>query len=157
MGKMRIRDPVWKKFGSGINTPDPQHWWIRYLLIFDLNCRSSCFFLSSSRRMVSRSRSSSTLSFSFTMSASSRSTPQHNTNRSFNTTNPSLNQQNHNLYRVAAIFPEHFQTFTVALKIFFFYQFFFPQTVSAVCWSINKNKKDTFQKRCINRKLQEPW
>jgi hypothetical protein len=23
---MRIRDPGWKKFGSGINLPDPQHW-----------------------------------------------------------------------------------------------------------------------------------
>jgi hypothetical protein len=23
---MRIRDPGWKKFGSGINIPDPQHW-----------------------------------------------------------------------------------------------------------------------------------
>jgi hypothetical protein len=22
---MRIRDPGWKKFGSGINIPDPQH------------------------------------------------------------------------------------------------------------------------------------
>jgi hypothetical protein len=25
MGKIRIRDPGWKKFGSGINIPDPQH------------------------------------------------------------------------------------------------------------------------------------
>jgi hypothetical protein len=24
---MRIRDPGWKKFGSGINIPDPQHCW----------------------------------------------------------------------------------------------------------------------------------
>ncbi len=24
---MRIRDPGWKKFGSGINILDPQHWW----------------------------------------------------------------------------------------------------------------------------------
>jgi hypothetical protein len=23
---MRIRDPGWKTFGSGINIPDPQHW-----------------------------------------------------------------------------------------------------------------------------------
>jgi hypothetical protein len=23
---MRIRDPGWKKFGSGMNIPDPQHW-----------------------------------------------------------------------------------------------------------------------------------
>ncbi len=23
---MRIRDPAWRKFGSGINIPDPQHW-----------------------------------------------------------------------------------------------------------------------------------
>ncbi len=26
MGKIRIRDPGWKKVGSGINIPDPQHW-----------------------------------------------------------------------------------------------------------------------------------
>jgi hypothetical protein len=25
MEKIRIRDPGWKKFGSGINIPDPQH------------------------------------------------------------------------------------------------------------------------------------
>jgi hypothetical protein len=25
MEKTRIRDPGWKKFGSGINIPDPQH------------------------------------------------------------------------------------------------------------------------------------
>jgi hypothetical protein len=24
---MRIQDPGWKKFGSGINIPDPQHCW----------------------------------------------------------------------------------------------------------------------------------
>ncbi len=24
--KIRIRDPGWKKVGSGINIPDPQHW-----------------------------------------------------------------------------------------------------------------------------------
>ncbi len=24
--QIRIRDPGWKKFGSGINIPDPQHW-----------------------------------------------------------------------------------------------------------------------------------
>jgi hypothetical protein len=29
---MRIRDPGWKKFGSEINIPDPQHWKIH------LNC-----------------------------------------------------------------------------------------------------------------------
>jgi hypothetical protein len=26
MGTVRIRDPGWKKVGSGINIPDPQHW-----------------------------------------------------------------------------------------------------------------------------------
>jgi hypothetical protein len=25
MEKIRIRDPGWKKYGSGINIPDPQH------------------------------------------------------------------------------------------------------------------------------------
>jgi hypothetical protein len=25
MENIRIRDPGWKKFGSGINIPDPQH------------------------------------------------------------------------------------------------------------------------------------
>ncbi len=39
------------------------------------------------------------------------------------------------IYRVAAIFPEHFQSFTVTLKNYFFEQF------SAVCRSINNNKK----------------
>jgi len=27
METVRIRDPGWKKVGSGINIPDPQHWW----------------------------------------------------------------------------------------------------------------------------------
>jgi hypothetical protein len=26
MEKIRTRDPGWKKIGSGINIPDPQHW-----------------------------------------------------------------------------------------------------------------------------------
>jgi hypothetical protein len=26
MEKVQIRDPAWKKFESGINIPDPQHW-----------------------------------------------------------------------------------------------------------------------------------
>jgi len=26
METVRIRDPGWKKVGSGINIPDPQHW-----------------------------------------------------------------------------------------------------------------------------------
>jgi hypothetical protein len=26
MEKIMTRDPGWKKFGSGINIPDPQHW-----------------------------------------------------------------------------------------------------------------------------------
>jgi hypothetical protein len=26
MEKIRIQDPGWKKFGSGINVPDPQNW-----------------------------------------------------------------------------------------------------------------------------------
>jgi hypothetical protein len=30
-------------------------------------------------------------------------------------------------YRVAAIFPEHFQSFTVTLKKYFFVQFFCPK------------------------------
>jgi hypothetical protein len=53
---MRIRDPVWKKFGfemenirigdlgmekigSGINIPDPQHWFLLQLSSFKLNQR----------------------------------------------------------------------------------------------------------------------
>jgi hypothetical protein len=40
-------------------------------------------------------------------------------------------------YRVAAIFPEHFQSFTVALKTFLLL-ILLPQTDSAVCRSINK-------------------
>jgi hypothetical protein len=28
---MRIRDPGWKKVGSRINIPDPQHWWLERL------------------------------------------------------------------------------------------------------------------------------
>jgi hypothetical protein len=27
METVRIRDPGWKKVGSGINIPDPQHWY----------------------------------------------------------------------------------------------------------------------------------
>ncbi len=27
MGQIRIRDPGWKKLGSGINIPDPQYWY----------------------------------------------------------------------------------------------------------------------------------
>jgi hypothetical protein len=32
METVRIRDPGWKKVGSGINIPDPQHWDLRYVL-----------------------------------------------------------------------------------------------------------------------------
>ncbi len=46
--------------------------------------------------------------------------------------------QTSSTYRVAAIFPEHFQSFTVGLK-HFFKIILLPQTVSAVCWIINKN------------------
>jgi hypothetical protein len=28
---MRIRDPGWKKLTSGINIPDPHHWYLGYL------------------------------------------------------------------------------------------------------------------------------
>jgi hypothetical protein len=31
-GKIRIRDPGWKKFGSGINIPDPEHWFLDMFL-----------------------------------------------------------------------------------------------------------------------------
>jgi len=40
METVRIRDPRWKKVGSGINIPDPQHWsevWIRIWILL-----SSC-------------------------------------------------------------------------------------------------------------------
>ncbi len=36
-------------------------------------------------------------------------------------------------YRVAVINPEHFQSFTVALKIKLKKKIIFPQTISAVC------------------------
>jgi hypothetical protein len=45
---------------------------------------------------------------------------------------------NNKMYRVAAIFPEHFQSFTFVLKNIFFINSF-ASTVSAVCRSINKN------------------
>jgi hypothetical protein len=43
---------------------------------------------------------------------------------------------------VAAIFPEHFQSFIVTLKKYFSEQFFCPKPsqLSAVCRNINKNK-----------------
>jgi hypothetical protein len=31
--KIRIRDPRWKKFGSGINIPGPQHWEVNENLV----------------------------------------------------------------------------------------------------------------------------
>jgi hypothetical protein len=42
---------------------------------------------------------------------------------------------------VAAIFPERFQSFTIALKNYLFLLFFNHKTVSAVCQNINKNKQ----------------
>jgi hypothetical protein len=34
MEKIHILDPVWKKFGSGINIPDAQHWFeVKLLLV----------------------------------------------------------------------------------------------------------------------------
>jgi hypothetical protein len=42
---------------------------------------------------------------------------------------------------VAAIFPEHFQSFTLTLKNYFFEKILLPQNLSAVCQIINKNKK----------------
>ncbi len=45
-------------------------------------------------------------------------------------------------YRVAAIFPEHFQSLTVALKNHtVYFTDFFAQTISALCRSGNKNKQ----------------
>jgi hypothetical protein len=44
-------------------------------------------------------------------------------------------------YRVAAIFPERFQSFTVALKNNLFSYFFMRNTVSVICRNINKNKQ----------------
>jgi hypothetical protein len=43
-------------------------------------------------------------------------------------------------YRVAAIFPEHFQSFTVALKIIFLL-IILRKTVSALCRSGKENKQ----------------
>ncbi len=48
-------------------------------------------------------------------------------------------------YRVAAIFPERFQCFTVALKIIFF-NIFFRKTVLSVCRNIIINKECHFSK-----------
>jgi hypothetical protein len=42
---------------------------------------------------------------------------------------------------VAAIFPEHFQSFTVLLKNNIFYCFFLRKTISAFCQNRNKNKQ----------------
>ncbi len=44
-------------------------------------------------------------------------------------------------YRVAAIFPERFQSFTSALKIVFFVLIILLKSVSVVCRSVNKNKQ----------------
>jgi hypothetical protein len=44
------------------------------------------------------------------------------------------------LHRVAAIFPEHFQSLTVALKNHIF-PYYFAQTVLALCISGNKDKQ----------------
>jgi hypothetical protein len=38
MEKIRIRDPGWKKFGCGINIPDPQHWVIYICLLNNQLC-----------------------------------------------------------------------------------------------------------------------
>ncbi len=45
------------------------------------------------------------------------------------------------IYRVAAIFPKHFQSFIVGLKKTYFLLNLVLQTISAVCWTINKNKR----------------
>jgi hypothetical protein len=42
---------------------------------------------------------------------------------------------------VAAIFPEHFQSFTVLLKKKYFLLFFLRKTISAFCQNRNKNKQ----------------
>jgi hypothetical protein len=44
------------------------------------------------------------------------------------------------IYRVAAIFPEHFQSFTVLLKNNIFIVFL-RKTISAFCQNRNKNKQ----------------
>ena len=46
---MRIRDPGWKKVGSGINIPDPQHWSVVCVRIEDdiLVTESGCEVLTS--------------------------------------------------------------------------------------------------------------
>ncbi len=44
-------------------------------------------------------------------------------------------------YRVAAIFPDCFQSLIVPLKINLFYNFFFRKTVSAICRNLIKNKQ----------------
>ncbi len=41
---MRIRDPGWKKVGSGINIPDPQHWIKNYRILPFLKINTTNFF-----------------------------------------------------------------------------------------------------------------
>ncbi len=55
------------------------------------------------------------------------------------------------LYRVAAIFPERFQCFTVALKKIFFNNFFRQNRLSCLS-KHNYNQTVTFQQRWINRR-----
>ncbi len=58
------------------------------------------------------------------------------------------------LYRVAAIFPEHFQSLTVALKNHIFL-WFFRAIPYQLFVELYKKLKDTFLQKWINRKLQE--
>jgi hypothetical protein len=58
------------------------------------------------------------------------------------------------IYRVAAIFPEHFQSFTVALKNHIFTNYFTQNFFSS--FLMRKHKQtDTFRQILIHRKLRE--
>ncbi len=60
------------------------------------------------------------------------------------------------LHRVAAIFPERFQSFTDALKIVFYINYF-AQICPTCLPKCTQRKTYTFMQKWINWKLQQPW
>jgi hypothetical protein len=56
-------------------------------------------------------------------------------------------------YRVAALFPEHFQSLNMAFPFVFFNNSFGTHCLSYL-QKHNKQQTDTFQKICGNKKLQ---
>jgi hypothetical protein len=59
-------------------------------------------------------------------------------------------------YRVAALFPEHFQSFTMAFQFIFLNNSFGTHCLSYIQMH-NQKQTDTFQEIWANRKLQEQW